>query len=701
MRIDSLGGVRDRDYTFGEGLTVLYGPNESGKTTTMEFMRSVLSPNPSKRKTYPERRKTDSGMLEYVEGGEVRRLELSSKDVVGEAPACLEGMDPELYRSIFAMDPRTLDEDGPITKGGIKSRFLTVPGGEGMSEAMDSVDGDVKRILGVRKGRSELQDMEASMGDLEASVDAKRVTASGYGEKAAELEETRRRADSLRASSSAEQRDRDTVRLYESNRENYERLASLRGERAGLGDFRTVTPEDEGERARLERALSAADAVVASSQRRTAALTEELGGADPRKVGRSGSAIDALPARLEQYRRDSEELEELERVPPAPAPVRRVGKLTAVGAVIALAGMVLAATVTVYAAVLAVAGVVVAVAPLVRGRAAAPSGPVRDEARISQLRGHTSAFRSDVEALARELGLGPGDVEGTVARLGDLRRAARDLSRTQIEDMRVRQERAEASAALSVFLAGFAGAEGFDESLRRTRRAAELDRRISELTEAIRSAGLDPERPECPVTWEDTGTQEAIREADRRVGELEAELRAILAMSDLEADMDRLELMRSERDRLLDSGATAVIASVIAEAACSTAYSTVQPAVVTRAGGYLAMMTGGECRLAVDPKTDAMSTVDADGSRQMSEWSSGLRAQVLLSLKLAIAHEMGGGEVPVILDDVLLPFDSARKEGAIRALAGISADMQVIMFTCDAETRHIALSTDGAICLRM
>ena len=49
--------------------------------------------------------------------------------------------------------------------------------------------------------------------------------------------------------------------------------------------------------------------------------------------------------------------------------------------------------------------------------------------------------------------------------------------------------------------------------------------------------------------------------------------------------------------------------------------------------------------------------------------------------------------MPVILDDVLLPFDSERKEGAIRALAGIADEMQVLLFTCDEETRRLSVET--------
>lgn len=55
----------------------------------------------------------------------------------------------------------------------------------------------------------------------------------------------------------------------------------------------------------------------------------------------------------------------------------------------------------------------------------------------------------------------------------------------------------------------------------------------------------------------------------------------------------------------------------------------------------------------------------------------------MLSIKLAVAKELGSGEVPVLLDDVLLPFDSERMDGACRALAQVSREMQILLFTCD------------------
>ena len=107
-------------------------------------------------------------------------------------------------------------------------------------------------------------------------------------------------------------------------------------------------------------------------------------------------------------------------------------------------------------------------------------------------------------------------------------------------------------------------------------------------------------------------------------------------------------------------------------------------------------MTGGRYRIDLDPRRkENLAVIDRDGTKGPKQWSTGLRSQVLLSLKLAVAKELGGGKVPMILDDVLLTFDTSRKEGAVRALAEVSSEMQIILFTCDDQTRDFASAVPG------
>ena len=138
-----------------------------------------------------------------------------------------------------------------------------------------------------------------------------------------------------------------------------------------------------------------------------------------------------------------------------------------------------------------------------------------------------------------------------------------------------------------------------------------------------------------------------------------------------------------------------MLASSIAEDACIMIQSEMQPGVTASAGRYLSMMTDGRYVIDLTPADNTLRVVGDGISKSATQWSTGLRAQALLSVKLAIAREMGGGRVPVILDDVLTVFDSERKAGACRALKEVSDEMQVILFTCDRETADICRGIDG------
>ena len=92
VSIRSFGSLRDRSYGVSQGMTVFHGPNESGKTTVMEFIRTCLVPS-NKRNQNPAREKTDSGTLVYEQDGEERTLRLVQKTVGGDRPRMPTGTD--------------------------------------------------------------------------------------------------------------------------------------------------------------------------------------------------------------------------------------------------------------------------------------------------------------------------------------------------------------------------------------------------------------------------------------------------------------------------------------------------------------------------------------------------------------------------------------------------------------------------------
>ncbi len=714
VSIRSFGSLRDRGYVLSDGMTVFHGPNESGKTTTMEFIRSVLVPS-NKRNQYPEREKTDSGSLTYVQDGETKTVRLVQKSVEGQMPAMPTGTDdPALFRSVFAMTPRDLDDEKVLTEGGIRSRFLTVPGGDMMPAARDAAAEKWEDNLGKRSNsRSRAIALESEISDLDRDIAQARSVTEQYGVLNAKREGLRTRLAELMSESEKSVEAKRVYDVYQSNRGNFVRLASLAAEREALGDFVTVTDDDREEFERLRAESVQAQLALQSLTDRRGQEDSDLMGADRRKVSVHSKTIEGLPGRLQVYREDSRRLRDLEddrsRMESKSDPQQTQGGrykglgLVIFGIVLAAAGVITALLYEPLALILTVAAVAVVAAGMRRPVTVERSvtGDARNSDEAEGIRQRMSALEDDVLSIMADLGLESYGIEDDVALLVKARAAAADLARTDNEIMRARMEQGAAGNRLLTFTQRYAGEDGFRLCLEKTTRAAEIDREIGVLRDAISKAGLDPDKPDCPVSYGGDTVSDEIGGIRQEMGSLDERMRAILDTQELERMMDRRAQLESELHEILDEGAVGLLASAIADAACEEIYLKVQPGVISTADRYLSMMTDDLYRIDTDPRLQDLSVRSGVETKSIGAWSSGLRAQVLLSIKLAVAKEMGGGEVPVILDDVLLPFDSERKEGACRALAELSSEMQVLLFTCDAETVDICSRIAGVSIVRM
>ena len=708
VSIRSFGSLRDRSYGVSKGMTVFHGPNESGKTTVMEFIRTCLVPS-NKRNQYPAREKTDSGTLVYEQDGEERTLRLVQKAVGGDRPRMPTGTDdPSLFRSVFAMTPADLDDEKVVTEGGIRSRFLTVPGGDAMPSARAAAEEVWSKSLGKRSNSSSrVIALESESSALDAEISQASALTDSYGQLDRQRSELSVRLSALQEESRSSVAAKTVHDVYVSNTGNYGRLRSLSEEREALGEFVTVTAEDEAEMARLRAESAQRQTALKELQERRSAEEADLMGADRRKVAARSAAIESLPGKLQAYREDSRRLRSLDtgaprppRPLPSPAPEkRRIGALFAAGVLLTVLGVIAALFVHPYAIALSVVGLIAAAIGSRR-----PAEALRTErsdehdgadAEAESIRQRMSSFEDEVLWIISDIGAESLGIEDDVAYLTKARDAAVSLSKLDNDIMRARMEQGEANTRFLSFTQRFSGEEGFAANLAKTRRAAEIDRERDVIRSAISEAGLDPDNPDCPVEYDGDPAGEEMGEVRQRIGAIEERMRAILDTDELERMMDRRAQLESEMHSALDEGAVGLLACAIADSACEEIYSQVQPGVIATADRYLSMMTDGRYRIDTDPRSKDLSIRSGDETKGIGAWSSGLRAQVLLSVKLAVAKEMGGGEVPVILDDVLLPFDSERKAGACRALAELSSEMQVLMFTCDAETAEICRSLEG------
>lgn len=688
IRIGSYGRIRDRVVDVAPGLTVVHGPNESGKTTVMEFIRNTLVPT-NKRDVYPERSKTDSGSVIYEEDGREGEITLTQKARGGDVPDCISRLEPDLFRSVFAMGQRDLDDDKVVTSGDIVTRFLSVPGGAGMPSAIDSITKRIDSEVGrTTRSSSRLRELDSKAESLDSQIAELRSSAESYGDLARQLEELDRQLEEAGRDAEVSRKESEMLALYESQRSNYDRLSEARRELNSLGEFRRVSKTDSDRAVALEADVRNAESNLESDREEVSRLKEAMGGVDQSTVSGLRGRIREVADGRDRYRSESS------RPKAAPAPVRKGPNPSVVlGAMLVVLGVV-ASVFTVYSLVVSLAGLAVAVVGFVKGRTPVQSVPLRDEAFIS-------SYEGNVRELSSKLGIRADPMESAVDSMLSLANAYDRLKAHEGVSVRINDAYLSKKGELDSFYAGYSGKDGFAECVRRTGREMELRSTINTLRESIRGSGLDPEQPKCPVEPRTDEDPDIMRMSARK-GSLEAEICHVLDTDRLDSLIDARESLEAERTRVLMDGAVAVLASAIASKACDDAYSTVQPGVAATADRYLSMMTSGRYRIDLDPRRkDALAVVDSEGVKGPKRWSTGLRAQVLLSLKLAVARELGDGKVPIVLDDVLLPFDPVRKEGALRALEGISEEMQVLFFTCDPSVAEMVSGRPGVRVVEM
>lgn len=180
----------------------------------------------------------------------------------------------------------------------------------------------------------------------------------------------------------------------------------------------------------------------------------------------------------------------------------------------------------------------------------------------------------------------------------------------------------------------------------------------------------------------------ASERLNRRYGELKQELSQARRKRDFDALKLRYEEVRTRMDESARAYARLLLAQRMLRAAIGTWELKSQPEVYRRASRLLSLMTEGKwvkVELADDGRImveDAVKT-----RRDPTHLSLGTCQQLYLALRIALLLEAGnvGRAVPILADDILVHFDTPRRAGAARALAELAHQRQVILFTCHEE----------------
>jgi uncharacterized protein YhaN len=117
-----------------------------------------------------------------------------------------------------------------------------------------------------------------------------------------------------------------------------------------------------------------------------------------------------------------------------------------------------------------------------------------------------------------------------------------------------------------------------------------------------------------------------------------------------------------------------------------------QPSVIQEAGGFLHTMVHGRYRLVSSVGEIDVQLEDASLRRKEEHrWSDGLKDQVYLAIRLGLACEFSRHTepLPVILDDVLVKFDPARRRNAAIVILRFARSQQVLLFSCHPELKEV------------
>lgn len=686
VRIGSFGTLKDKDYTLDSGLNVVYGSNEAGKSTLRSFITNTLFSKTDVR--YPETKKSDNGRIEAeMSDGSRRTIERDGKKSTGYIDADC-GISGKEYTSIYSMQPEDLRDTGNLEKGEIRNRFLTIPGGKDLPKVYrDLLEERTSYVPDGRRSEKaklsvltkELEEARRKVLDLQNGKDGD----SGYNGLVT------RRSELAAMKAEAEARVRELAKtaqdatLAEAGKSTRDRIEGLRQKESSLKHAERYSLESKEDKAKLEKTGEMAAEELEAAERRYRRAETEMGGADADAVFRNRNDIEALNSAL-AHRGDGV------RTPSATK--NGNAAVAAVGTVLLIAGIAMFIMDITAGAAVAVAGAAAMVFSLLRkGSSAATERPGTDEwgadmARLlDRIAAETHIARSGTEADARTL-------YGLIGKATEFRNS-RDVL-----DEAVRKK-GDADKKLQYFYSGFGGEEGFKTAMKEREELNMIRLQLSALDDGTPiPAEQDGPSPEKAAADQSEAVNN-LSALSRELGEVEQAIRNIEKGRSVEDAITERSETENRAYAEAMKWASLMMQQIILDEASKEMYSENRSDVLLNADRYLSLMTDGRYGMDSDPSSDDLAVRDLETGevKNSKQWSTGLEDQVKLALKMGVSLSLCEEKPPMILDDVLLTSDSVRKEGACRAIADLSRDIQVIYFTCDRETRDLLEDVGGRV----
>ncbi|MBE3590617.1 MAG: hypothetical protein IMW98_07330 [Firmicutes bacterium] len=255
------------------------------------------------------------------------------------------------------------------------------------------------------------------------------------------------------------------------------------------------------------------------------------------------------------------------------------------------------------------------------------------------------------------------------------------------------------------------GLQGVRREVRAAREAGDLP-----WTDAERGRAAEEER----------ALAEALKETDRRIGELRRELQELETREKAADVAGWIAARAEEREALLRRRDRLALAAALVRLGAERFRERHQPDILKRAGEHLAAFTEGRYdRLLFDEAQNVELPSGAEEARvpgagaatallvrraadgelipAAPPLSEGTLHQIHLALRLALADHLdeGGERLPACFDETFLHWSERRRRAGLRHLAAWAARRQVLLFTCHPWFAEEAQEEAGATVLRL
>lgn len=192
-----------------------------------------------------------------------------------------------------------------------------------------------------------------------------------------------------------------------------------------------------------------------------------------------------------------------------------------------------------------------------------------------------------------------------------------------------------------------------------------------------------------------------IEDANQKIGSLKTQANELLKAGEDQLLQMELEKKLAELQTAYSNWLSVKMAQHIVSQCKKKYEEEKQPEVIKRTAAILNNITDQKYNnLKIDISNKEVTLYDSKGNRKrVGELSRGTKEQLLLALRLGLIeeYEQKAEPLPVLLDDVMVNFDSSRAERTAEVMHKFAENRQLILFTCHSHTLDLFGKTDSNI----